>query len=189
MITLPKLPYEFTALEPVIDAKTVEIHYTKHHQGYVNKINELIQGTEFEFLPLEEIIVKAPAGPIFNNAAQIWNHTFYWQGLRPAQEGNMPQGILLDDIVNTRGSRESFVEKFSASALGNFWSGWTWLVKDEAGALSIVNTSNAATPLTQWLIPMLTIDVREHAYYLGYQNRRVEYIANRWKIINWNAVV
>lgn len=188
MITLPALPYETNALEPIIDTTTVEIHYTKHHQGYVNKLNELITDTPFEDQNLETIITSAE-WPIFNNAAQIRNHTFYREGLAPAQEKNLPMGVLLDALVATRGSYETFIETMTASALSNFGSWWTWLVKTPDNRLEIINTSNAWCPLTTPNIPLLTIDVREHAYYLMYQNRRIEYITNIWKCINWDKIL
>lgn len=188
MITLPALPYEMNALEPIIDTKTVEIHYTKHHQGYVNKLNELISDTPFVDQNLETIITSSE-WPIFNNAAQIRNHTFYREGLAPAQEKNLPTGVLLDALVATRGSYETFIETMTASALSNFGSWWTWLVKTPDNRLEIINTSNAWCPLTTPNIPLLTIDVREHAYYLMYQNRRIEYITNIWKCINWDKIL
>lgn len=185
MINLPKLNYKFNALEPFIDAKTVETHYTKHHQGYVNKLNWLIEWTEFESMELEDIIMKS-SGWIFNNAAQVWNHTFYWDGLTPG--GSEIGWEIKSAIENTRWNFENFKNEFSNSAAGNFGSGWTWLVKNKEWELEIVNTSNAANPMTDWLTPLLTVDVREHAYYLKYQNRRPEYLENRWNLVNWNKV-
>jgi len=183
MITLSLLPYDFTILEPVIDTKTVEIHYTKHHQGYVNKLNELIAGTLFEEKPLEEII-KTSEWPIFNNAAQVWNHTFYWNGLTSPTDNNEPRWVLYDAIIAKRGTFLEFQDTMTASSVGNFGSGWTWLVKKPDWSLDIVNTSNAWCPITTDNKPLLTIDVREHAYYLQYQNRRIEYITNIRKCIN-----
>lgn len=183
MITLSLLPYDFTILEPVIDTKTVEIHYTKHHQGYVNKLNELIAGTLFEEKPLEEII-KTSEWPIFNNAAQVWNHTFYWNGLTSPTDNNEPRWVLYDAIIAKRGTFLEFQDTMTASSVGNFGSGWTWLVKKPDWSLDIVNTSNAWCPITTDKKPLLTIDVREHAYYLQYQNRRIEYITNIRKCIN-----
>lgn len=183
MINLPKLNYELNWLEPYIDAKTVETHYTKHHQGYVNKLNDLIKWTEFESMELEDIIMKSN-GPIFNNAAQVWNHTFYWNWL-DINSDKEPQGNIADDINTKRGSFENFKTELTNSAIWNFGSGWTWLVKDNDWKLKIVNTSNAATPITDWLTPLLTVDVWEHAYYLKYQNRRPEYLENRWNLVNW----
>jgi len=183
MITLPLLPYDFSTLEPIIDTKTVEIHYTKHHQGYVNKLNELIAGTLFEEKPLEEII-KTSEWPIFNNAAQVWNHTFYWNGLTSPTDNNEPRWVLYDAIIAKRGTFLEFQDTMTASSVGNFGSGWTWLVKKPDWSLDIVNTSNAWCPITTDKKPLLTIDVREHAYYLQYQNRRIEYITNIRKCIN-----
>ncbi len=183
MITLPQLPFATNALEPIIDTQTVELHYGKHHQGYVNKLNELVPGTPFEGKSLEEIITSSE-WPIFNNAAQIRNHTFYRNELQSPTENNIPQGALLDAIAAKRWSFETFQQAVIASAVGNFWSGRTWLVKNTDGSLDILNTSNAGCPLTLNKKALLTIDVREHAYYLHYQNRRVEYATNIWKCIN-----
>ncbi len=188
MFTLAPLPYDMNALEPVIDTQTVEIHYGKHHQGYVNKLNELITDTWFKDRTLEEII-KTADWPIFNNAAQIWNHTFYRDGLQSPKEDNMPTWDVFTALVAKRGSVEVFQNAMTASAVGNFWSGRTWLVKNPDGSLEIMNTSNAWCPLTTDKIPLLTIDVREHAYYLKYQNRRIDYATNIWKCINWDKVL
>ena len=188
MFALPLLPFEKTALNPVIDSNTLDFHHGKHHQAYVDKLNGLVPGTEFESLSLEDIIKKAPAGPIFNNAAQIWNHSFYRNCLRAPKESNLPSETLLVAIVAQRGSFESFKEVFSASALNNFGSGWTRLVKNAEWKVEIINTSNAGCPLTTGATPLLTIDIWEHAYYLQYQNRRAEYIEKRWTIVNWEFV-
>ncbi len=188
MFTLEKLPYEMNALEPVIDMQTVEIHYGKHHQGYVNKLNELIIGSAFEWWKLEEII-KTADGAIFNNAAQIWNHTFYWNGLIEPREDREPRGELYDAIIAKWGNFLNFRTDMTANALGNFGSWWTWLVKNPDGSLEIMNTSNAGCPLTTDKKPLLTIDVREHAYYLNYQNRRADYLENIWKCINRDTVL
>jgi len=187
MITLKKLPYEFNALESFIDARTVEIHYTKHHQWYADKLNSLIEWTEFESMDLEEIIMKS-GGPIFNNAAQVWNHTFYWEWFIPNSKWIDGNTEISSAINNKRWSFENFKTEFTNSAIWNFGSGWTWLVKNSNGELSIVNTSNAANPMTDGLIPLLTVDVWEHAYYLKYQNRRTEYLENWWNLVNWNKV-
>ena len=184
MYILPALPYTTDALVPVIDQATIEIHYGKHHQTYVNKLNELIPGTEFENKDLETIIKMAPKGPIFNNAAQIWNHTFYWENLQAKTENNNPTGTLAEAIIGQRGSIESFQTAFTNSAIGNFGSGWTRLVKTPENTLEIINTSNAETPITTDKKPIITVDVREHAYYLHYQNRRAEYLAQIRSIIN-----
>lgn len=187
MITLEKLPYEVSALEPIIDTQTIELHYGKHHQWYVNKLNELIAGTVYEKESLENII-KTSNWPIFNNAAQIWNHTFYRNQLQAPKENTLATGKILDAIVATRESFEKFQEAMIASAVGNFWSGRTWLVQHVDWTLEILNTSNAWCPLTMDKKALLTIDVREHAYYLKYQNRRVEYVTNIWKCINRDKV-
>jgi Fe-Mn family superoxide dismutase len=183
---LPLLPYDKNALAPIISQETVEYHYGKHHQTYVTNLNNMIQGTEFETMSLEEIIQKSSGG-IFNNAAQVWNHTFYWQCLGP-NCGGEPDGALAEAIKQTFGSFADFKTKMSQSAVGNFGSGWTWLVKNNDGGLEIVNTSNAATPLTQGKKPLLTIDVWEHAYYIDYRNARAKYLEEIWKIINWKFV-
>jgi len=183
MIELALLPYATNALEPVIDTQTIELHYGKHHQGYVNKLNELITGTPYEGKSLEEIITTSD-WPIFNNAAQTWNHTFYRNWLQVPTENNVPTGTLLIAITNTRGNFEKFKETMVASAVGNFGSWRTWLVKNTDETLEIINTSNAWCPLTSDKKALLTIDVREHAYYLKYQNRRIEYVTNIWKCIN-----
>ena len=181
---LPPLPYPMDALQPHISKETLEYHYGKHHQAYVTNLNNLIKGTEFEHLSLEEIIKKAPACGIFNNAAQVWNHTFYWNSLSP-QGGGQPEGPLGAAIHKKWGSYEAFQDAFSKSAVGNFGSGWTWLVKKPDGTVDIVNTSNAQTPLTGPDIPLLTCDVWEHAYYIDYRNRRPDYVAAFWKLVNW----
>ncbi len=184
MIQLPQLPFDFWALEPYIDAQTVEIHYTKHHQWYVNKLNDLIKGTPFENQDLKNIVKTAENWPIFNNAAQIRNHTFYRNSVRKPQENNIPTGNLATAIQQKRWSFQACIEAFSISATNNFGSGRTRLVKNTDNSLEIINTSNAQTPLTTDKTPLLTIDIREHAYYLKYQNRRPEYINNFQNIIN-----
>lgn len=181
---LPKLPYEMDALEPVISKETLEYHYGKHHNAYVTNLNNLVAGTAFETLTLEEVIGKATGG-LYNNAAQVWNHTFYWHCLSP-NGGGEPTGELKNAIDEAFGSFESFKEKFSTSAATNFGSGWTWLVKNAEGKLEIVNTSNAATPLGTGVTPVLTIDVWEHAYYIDYRNARPKYIEAFWKLVNWD---
>ncbi len=181
---LPPLPYEKNALEPHISAETLEYHYGKHHQTYVNNLNNLVAATENEGKSLEDII-KTASGGLFNNAAQVWNHTFYWQSLSPNGGGN-PSGALGDAINAKWGSADSFKETFSKSAAGNFGSGWTWLVQNADGALDIVNTSNAGTPLTDGKKPLLTCDVWEHAYYIDYRNARPKYLEAFWKLVNWD---
>jgi Fe-Mn family superoxide dismutase len=182
---LPPLPYAQDALEPVLSKETLEYHYGKHHQTYVTNLNNLVKGTDFEGATLEDIILKSSGG-LFNNAAQVWNHTFYWNCLCPG--GAAPSGELADAINRAFGSMEEFQKQFSASAAGNFGSGWTWLVKNNAGDLEIVNTSNAANPMTEGKTPLLTIDVWEHAYYIDYRNARPKYLESIWGIVNWASV-
>ncbi|MCF6235298.1 MAG: superoxide dismutase [Fe] [Gammaproteobacteria bacterium] len=183
---LPELPYAMNALAPTISQETLEYHYGKHHKAYVTNLNNLIKGTEFENASLEEIIKKSSGG-LFNNAAQVWNHTFYWNSLSP-NGGGKPSGTLADAINAEFGSFEAFKEKFSTSAATNFGSGWTWLVKNQSGSLEIVNTSNAGCPLTDDKIPLLTCDVWEHAYYIDYRNVRPKYIEAFWSLVNWDFV-
>jgi Fe-Mn family superoxide dismutase len=180
---LPPLPYDKNALEPHISAETLDFHYGKHHQTYVTKLNGLVPGTEFEGKSLEDI-VKASSGGVFNNAAQIWNHTFYWNSLSP-NGGGEPAGALADAISAKWGSYDKFVEDFSTQAANNFGSGWTWLVKNSAGELEIMNTSNAGCPLTEGVTPLLTCDVWEHAYYIDYRNARPKYLEAFWNLVNW----
>jgi len=181
---LPALPYALDALAPHISKETLEFHYGKHHQTYVTNLNNLIGGTEFESASLEDI-VKTSSGGIFNNAAQIWNHTFYWNSLSP-NGGGEPCNKLADAINAKWGSVAAFKEAFNKSAAGNFGSGWTWLVKKADGTLDIVNTSNAATPLTTTDVPLLTCDVWEHAYYIDYRNARPKYLESFWNLVNWD---
>ncbi|MFZ0255234.1 MAG: Fe-Mn family superoxide dismutase [Gammaproteobacteria bacterium] len=181
---LPPLPYDKSALEPKISAETLEFHYGKHHATYVSNLNKLIPGTEFEKMSLEDIIRNASGG-IFNNAAQVWNHTFYWHCLTP-QGGGQPESALSEAITSTFESFSNFKEQFSNSAATNFGSGWTWLVKNSDGRLEITNTSNAGTPLTRGQTALLTIDVWEHAYYIDYRNARPKYIEAFWDLVNWN---
>lgn len=183
---LPQLPFAIEALEPYISKQTLEFHHGKHHLAYVNNLNKLIVGTTFENQSLEEIILTADGG-IFNNAAQVWNHTFYWNCLCP-KGGGVPVGKLADAINAEFGSFESFKEKFSTAAATLFGSGWAWLVMDNKNKLQIVQTSNADTPIKQGLKPLLTCDVWEHAYYLDKQNRRPAYIEDFWKLVDWKAV-
>ncbi|WP_136246660.1 superoxide dismutase [Halomonas borealis] len=183
---LPALPYEKNALEPHISAETLEYHYGKHHQTYVNKLNELTDGTENADKSLEEII-KSASGGLFNQAAQVWNHTFYWHCLSP-NGGGEPTGALAEAINAKFGSFDKFKETFNAQAAGNFGSGWTWLIKTEDGGVDIVNTSNADTPVAHGQTPLLTIDVWEHAYYIDYRNARPKYLENVWKVLNWDFV-
>ena len=184
---LPVLPYAKDALEPVIAAGTIEFHHGKHHQTYVTNLNNLIKGTTFENMSLEEIILKSD-GAIFNNAAQVWNHTFYFYSFRKNTHPGAPKGALAGAIEAEWGSFENFKSEFNAATVSVFGSGWGWLVKDSAGKLSIVKESNAGNPLTKGLTPILTFDVWEHAYYLDYQNRRADYLNALWTIVDWDAV-
>lgn len=184
--TLPQLPYAMDALEPHISKETLEYHYGKHHQTYVTNLNKLVAGTEFESMTLEDIICKAKGG-LFNNAAQVWNHTFYWNSLSP-QGGGEPQGKLAQAIQQYFGSFAAFKEQFTQTAITTFGSGWAWLVQDSAGALQIISTSNAELPMTQGLRALLTCDVWEHAYYIDYRNARPDYMQAFWALVNWEFV-
>ena len=188
MMQFPALPYAENALEPVISAKTISFHYGKHHKGYFDNLNKLIAGTEFEGMPLEKIILatagKADKTAIFNNAAQVWNHTFYWQSLSPKGGGTPPEK-LKKQIDASFGSLDACIKELSAAAMGRFGSGWAWLVSD-GGKLKVINTPNAETPITTSAKPLITIDVWEHAYYLDYQNRRADYVKDVLeKLLNW----
>ena len=183
---LPPLPYPMNALEPHISGETLEYHYGKHHRAYVNKLNELTCGTELEKQSLEEIIMKS-SGAIFNNAAQVWNHTFYWHCMSP-QGGGEPNGALKAALEESFKSFAEFKEKFTAAALSQFGSGWAWLIKDKMGSLEIMSTSNAGNPMTEGKIPLLTCDVWEHAYYIDTRNVRADYVQNFWKLVNWEFV-
>lgn len=183
---LPKLPYEMDALEPHISRETLEYHYGKHHQTYVTKLNELVAGTPHQSKSLEEII-KTSEGGIFNNAAQVWNHTFYWHCLSP-NGGGEPTGALLEAINKTFGSFAEFKTKFTQTSINTFGSGWGWLVKTKEGALALVSTSNAQTPMTQGQVALLTCDVWEHAYYIDYRNARPKYLEAFWNLVNWDFV-
>ena len=183
---LPELPYAQDALAPHISKETLEYHYGKHHQAYITNLNKLIPGTEFEKLSLEEIVKKSSGG-IFNNAAQVWNHTFYWNCLSP-KGGGEPSEALADAINKAFGSFATFKEKFSNTAVTTFGSGWAWLVKNSDGSLALESTSNAGTPLTSGKKPLLTCDVWEHAYYIDYRNARPKYVETFWNIVNWDFV-
>jgi Fe-Mn family superoxide dismutase len=185
-IELPALPYDRTALEPHISAETIDFHYSKHHQTYVTNLNNLIAGTEFENADLESIVRKAQGG-LFNNAAQVWNHTFYWNCLKP-NGGGEPTGKLADAINASFGSFEAFKAEFTKTAIGTFGSGWAWLVQRADGSLALVSTSNAATPLTGTDKALLTCDVWEHAYYVDYRNARPKYVEAFWNLVNWDFV-
>ncbi|WP_454457179.1 superoxide dismutase [Thauera phenylacetica] len=184
--TLPALPYAKDALAPHISAETLEFHYGKHHQAYVTNLNNLIKGTEYENLDLEAIVKKAPAGGVYNNSAQVWNHTFFWNSMSP-NGGGEPAGALADAIKAKWGSFDDFKKAFQASAVGNFGSGWTWLVKKADGSVDIVNMGAAGTPLTTGDKALLCIDVWEHAYYIDYRNRRPDFVATFLdKLANWD---
>ena len=181
---LPALPYARDALAPHISEETIDYHYGKHHQAYVTKLNGMIDGTDHADKSLEEII-RSSNGGLFNNAAQVWNHTFYWHSLSP-NGGGEAGGALAEAINAAFGSFAEFKEQFTASAAGNFGSGWTWLVKNADGSLAIVNTDDADTPITDPSVtPLLTVDVWEHAYYVDYRNARPEYLKNFWELVNW----
>lgn len=182
---LPKLPYAMDALAPTISKETLEYHYGKHHQAYVNNLNNLIKNTEFENLSLEQTILKSSGG-IFNNAAQVWNHTFYWNCLSP--KSAEPQGKLADALIKKFGSLDEFKKQFSQAAVTVFGSGWAWLVKNKDGSVEIVQTSNAGTPMQQDKKALLTCDVWEHAYYIDYRNARPSYVESFWKLVNWDFV-
>ncbi|OON63839.1 superoxide dismutase [Massilia sp. KIM] len=184
--TLPPLPYAKDALQPHISAETLEYHHGKHHQTYVTNLNNLIKGTEYENMSLEEIIKKSSGG-LFNNSAQVWNHTFFWNCMSP-NGGGAPTGKVADAINAKWGSFDKFKEEFNKAALGNFGSGWTWLVQKTDGSVDIVNTSNAGTPLTTSDKPLLTADVWEHAYYIDYRNARAKFLEAFWNVANWDFV-
>lgn len=187
MFELPVLPYSHDALAPFISKETIEYHYLKHHKTYVDNLNKLLENqTDYLNLSLEEIIQKS-TGPLFNNAAQVWNHTFYWHCLSPEID-QAPSTTLLELIDQSFGSFASFKEKFTDCALKTFGSGWAWLVLNAQGMLEIISTSNAQTPITMGLKPLLTCDVWEHAYYIDYRNARAQYMNSFWKIINWKFV-
>lgn len=185
-IELPALPYAIDALAPHISQETLEFHHGKHHKTYVDKLNGMIPGTEFEGKDLEEII-KSSSGPVFNNAAQIWNHTFYWNCLSP-NGGGEPSGAVADAINAAFGSFAEFQSQFNDKAVNNFGSSWTWLVKNTDGSLEIVNTSNAGTPMTDGKTALLTVDLWEHAYYIDFRNARPKYLEAFWQLVNWDFV-
>jgi len=183
---LPPLPYPMDGLQPYLSRETLEYHYGKHHQAYVTNLNNQIKNTEFVNASLEEIVKKS-SGSIFNNAAQVWNHTFFWQCMKP-HGGGEPSGALADAISKKWGSYDGFREEFTKNCISNFGSGWTWLVKRIDNRLDIVNTSNAATPLTGSDRPLLTCDVWEHAYYIDYRNARARFVEAFWNVVNWDFV-
>ena len=184
--SLPPLPYAMDALSPHISKETLEYHYGKHHQAYVTNLNKLIVDSDFATMSLEEVIKKSSGG-IFNNAAQVWNHTFYWHCLSP-NGGGEPSGKLAALIKQTFGSFEAFQTQFTQAAATTFGSGWAWLVQGEQGALKIISTSNAGTPMTEGLTALMTCDVWEHAYYIDYRNVRADYISAFWALVNWDFV-
>ncbi|MBA8888183.1 Fe-Mn family superoxide dismutase [Dokdonella fugitiva] len=185
-IELPPLPWARDALAPHISAETIDYHYGKHHQTYVTNLNNQIKGTEFENLSLEEIIRKSSGG-MFNNAAQIWNHTFYWNCLKP-NGGGEPTGRLADAINKAFGGFAQFKDEFTKTSVGTFGSGWGWLVQRPDGSLALASTSNAGTPITGADRPLLTCDVWEHAYYIDYRNARPKYVEAFWSLVNWDFV-
>ncbi len=185
-IELPPLPWARDALAPHISAETIDYHYGKHHKAYVDKLNGMIEGTDFADKSLEDI-VKSSSGGMFNNAAQAWNHTFYWNCLSP-KGGGEPSGRLADGMKKAFGDFSSFKEEFTKTAVGTFGSGWAWLVQRSDGSLGLVSTSNAATPLTGSDRPLLTCDVWEHAYYIDYRNARPKYLEAFWNLVHWDFV-
>ena len=185
-IELPALPYAIDALAPHISQEKLEYHHGKHHATYVTKLNAAIPGTEFENMALEDIIKKS-SGPVFNNAAQIWNHTFYWHCLSP-NGGGEPTGAVAEAINKAFGSFAEFKKQFEDKAVNNFGSCWTWLVKNADGSVEIVNTSNAGTPMTSGQTALLTVDLWEHAYYIDYRNARPNYLNAFWQLVNWDFV-
>ncbi len=185
-IELPALPYDRTALEPHISGETIDYHYGKHHKAYVDNLNGLIAGTEFEKMDLVEIVKKSQGG-MFNNAAQVWNHTFYWNCMKP-NGGGEPTGKLADGINKAFGDFATFKQQFTDTAIKTFGSGWAWLVQRKDGSLALVSTSNAATPLTGDDTPLMTCDVWEHAYYIDYRNLRAKYMENFWSLVNWDFI-
>lgn len=187
-IEMPQLPFEVGDLEPIVSANTITFHYGKHLQGYVNALQSVIKGTEYDGKSIEEIVKNAPNGAIYNNAGQIFNHVFYFLQLCKSKVNNKPQGKLLKAIEDTFGSFEEFQTQFTQAALTQFGSGWAWLSEDKDGKLIITKESNAECPLRRGLNPLLVVDVWEHAYYLDYQNRRADYVAALWSLVDWSVV-
>jgi Fe-Mn family superoxide dismutase len=183
---LPELPYPKEALKPHLSTETLDYHHGKHHAAYVNNLNNLIKGTEFENMPLEDIILKS-SGAVFNNAAQTWNHTFYWNSLKP-RGGAEPTESLAEAISGAFGSFQAFKKDFTQKSISLFGSGWVWLVKTKEGGLAIETTTNAGNPMTSGQKPLLTCDVWEHAYYIDYRNARPKYLEAFWKSVNWEFV-
>jgi len=183
---LPPLPYPKNALKPCISEETLEFHYEKHHRGYVTKLNALVKGTPMEKMSLEEIIKKEKTGKVFNQAAQVWNHTFYWNSMKPCSGStNELKPKIRDAIDKSFGSFERFKECFNEAAGGHFGSGWAWLVRDQHNKLEVWSGHDAGNPLTEGKIPVLTCDVWEHAYYIDYRNERAKYVDSWWKLVNW----
>lgn len=187
-IEMPQLPFEVGDLEPIVSANTITFHYGKHLQGYVNALQSVIKGTEYDGKSIEEIVKNAPNGAIYNNAGQIFNHVFYFLQLCKSKVNNKPQGKLLKAIEDTFGSFEEFQTQFTQAALTQFGSGWAWLSEDKDGKLIITKESNAECPLRRGLNPLFVIDVWEHAYYLDYQNRRADYVAVLWSLVDWSVI-
>ncbi len=184
---LEKLPYDMDALRPFISKETLLVHYGKHHRNNLDKLNELIKGTVFENLLLDQIVLTAPSGAIFNNAAQAWNHSFYWKCLSPAG-GGVPRGAIASAIQRDFGSFGAFKIEYARKALSTFGSGWIWLTLDDSGNLGISSTQNADSPLARGVTPLLVLDIWEHAYYLDHQNNRAKYLESFWHIVNWDFV-
>lgn len=186
LFELPPLPYKTDALEPLISKRTLDLHHGKHHEAYVNSLNNLIAGTRFENSDLETII-RIAEGPVFNNASQVWNHTFYFESLIPGKKGNL-KGPFSKVIAGNFGSVQYFKETFIKSAISLFGSGWVWVLWNPRGTLEIIQESNAGNPLRRGLMPLLTCDVWEHGYYIDYQNRRSDYLNAFWELINWEII-
>jgi Fe-Mn family superoxide dismutase len=182
---LPELPYSIDALKPNISAETLEYHHGKHHNAYVTKLNELIEGTKFANASLEEIVKSAEPGPLLNNSGQHFNHSFYWKSLSP-KGGGAPKGPVADAIKKAFGDFEAFKKKFSDAATGHFGSGWAWLVSAKDGSIQVISTHDAGCPIREGQTPILTCDVWEHAYYIDYRNARPKYVEAWWNLVNWD---
>jgi superoxide dismutase, Fe-Mn family len=185
--SLPPLPYKTDALEPYLSAETLEYHYSKHHKGYVHKLNELVEGTRYAGMTLEELIIHAPKGPLYNNAAQAWNHEFYWHSLSP-NGGDTPDPVVHRAIQQSFGSLDNFRQAFEKACLELFGSGWVWLVENADGSLGIRSLGNAGNPLREGQQPLLACDLWEHAYYIDYRNQRAKYLHAFWDLVNWEFV-
>jgi Fe-Mn family superoxide dismutase len=182
---LPALPYRLDELEPYLSAETLQYHYGKHHAAYVSKLNTLVLNSPYESMPLEQIVAAASEGPLLNNAAQAWNHGFFWNCLSP-RGGGQPAAALVTLLERDFGSLDAFKRRFTETALNLFGSGWTWLVENQHGSLEVIATNNAGNPLRSSLRPLLTCDVWEHAYYIDYRNRRADYLDAFWQLVNWD---